>query len=45
MVTTSQRVKSLGRVTTDGLQPLRRDGPGWRISLEPQEGAVLHWLP
>ena len=45
MVTTTLPVKSLGRVTTDGLQPLRREGSGWRFSLKPQESAVLRWLP
>ena len=45
MVTTSLPVKSLGRITTDGLQPLRREGSGWRISLKAYEGAVLRWLP
>jgi hypothetical protein len=45
MVTTTLPVRSLSRVTSEGLQPLRREGAGWRISLEPHEGAVLRWLP
>ena len=43
MLTTVLPVKSLCRVTADGLQPLRREGPGWSISLRPQECAVLEW--
>jgi hypothetical protein len=42
-LTTALPVKSLSRVTADGLQPLRREGLGWRISLRPQECAVLEW--
>lgn len=45
MLTTTLPVKSLSRVTSEGLQPLRREGAGWRISLKPYEGAVLRWLP
>jgi hypothetical protein len=37
--------KSLSRISTDGFEPLRREGPGWRLSLKPYEGAVLRWLP
>jgi hypothetical protein len=45
MVSSTLPVKKLARITTDGSQPLRRDGPGWRLSLKPHEGAVLQWLP
>jgi hypothetical protein len=44
-VSTTLPVKKLARVTTDGSQPLRREGPGWRLSLKPYERAVLQWLP
>lgn len=45
MVTTTLPVKKLARITTDGSQPLRREGSGWRLSLKPHEDAVLEWLP
>jgi hypothetical protein len=45
MVTSTLPVKSLSRVTSESLQPLRREGAGWRISLTPNERAVLRWLP
>ncbi len=45
MVTTTLPVKSLSRIATDGLQPLRRERSGWKISLKAYEGAVLRWLP
>jgi len=45
MLSTALPAKSLSRISTDGFEPLRREGPGWRLSLKPYEGAVLRWLP